>query len=126
MGYPVVHFEVVGQDSEKLQGYYSELFGWEFGHVGGPTSYAVTPRDGNTAPDGSGIGGGVGVGPDGYEGHVTFYVAVPDVSAALEQAEKLGGERVMGPMEMDEPPMVLGQFRDPEGHLIGLVTPGGM
>jgi hypothetical protein len=126
MGYPVVHFEVVGQDSEKLQSYYSELFGWEFSHVGGPTSYAVTTREGNTAPDGAGIGGGVGNGPDGYEGHVTFYVAVPDVAAALEHAEKLGGERVMGPMEMDEPPMVLGQFKDPEGHTIGLVTPGGM
>jgi uncharacterized protein len=59
-------------------------------------------------------------GPDGYEGHVTFYVAVPDVEAALQKAEQLGGTRVMGPEKiMDE--VELGQFTDPEGHLIGLV-----
>ena len=123
MGYPVIHFEVLGQDPEKLQSYYGELFGWEFQHIGGPTSYAVTQRDDNLAPDGSGIGGGIGGGLEGYEGHVTFYVAVPDVGEALDKAEQLGGERTMGPDKMDEPPMVLGMFKDPEGHTIGLVTP---
>jgi len=28
MGQPVVHFEVVGKDGDKLKKYYSELFGW--------------------------------------------------------------------------------------------------
>ncbi len=28
MGQPVVHFEIVGLHAEKLQGYYSALFGW--------------------------------------------------------------------------------------------------
>jgi predicted enzyme related to lactoylglutathione lyase len=27
MGQPVVHFEVIGKDGDKLQRYYSELFG---------------------------------------------------------------------------------------------------
>ena len=74
------------------------------------------------SPDGSGIGGGIAGGPDGYEGHVTFYVAVDDIEEALQKAESLGGTRVMGPetiMDMIE----LGQFKDPEGHLIGLVKP---
>ena len=125
MGYPVIHFEILGQDSKKLQDYYGGLFGWKLDHIGGPSNYAVTQRDDNLAPDGSGIGGGIGGGLEGYEGHVTFYVAVPDVGAALDHAEKLGGERMMGPDRMDEPPMVLGQFKDPEGHVIGLVTPLG-
>ena len=123
MGYPVVHVEVVGQDSEKLQSYYAELFDWKFEHVGGPTSYAVTSYVDNKAPDGMGTSGGVGSTPEGFEGHVTFYVAVPDVGAALEKAEQLGGERIMGPDRMDDPPMTLGLFKDPEGHVIGLVTP---
>src|SRR2546426_11699114 len=97
MGQPVVHFEVVGKDGQKLRSYYSELFGWEFGDTMGPTNYAVTPRDGNTNSDGVGIGGGVGTGPDGYGGHVTFYVEVPDVEATLAKAESLGGTRMMGP-----------------------------
>jgi len=28
----------------------------------------------------------------GYDGHVIFYVGVPDVEAALRKAESLGGE----------------------------------
>jgi predicted enzyme related to lactoylglutathione lyase len=121
MGQPIVHFEVIGKDGEQLRNYYSELFGWEFGDTMGPTNYAVTPRDGNTNADGVGIGGGVGTGPDGYGGHVTFYVEVPDVEAALQKAEILGGTRIMGPETMSEPPITIALFSDPEGHVIGLV-----
>ena len=28
MGFPVVHFEVIGKDPEKLKSYYADLFGW--------------------------------------------------------------------------------------------------
>jgi len=62
----------------------------------------------------------VATGPDGYEGHVTFYIAVPDIEAALQKAEQLGGERIMGPEKVMDS-VELGQFKDPEGHLIGLV-----
>lgn len=119
MGNPVVHFEVIGKDGGKLQSYYSELFGWEI-DAGNPMGYGIVPRDGNLSPEGWGIGGGVGTGPEGYEGHVTFYVGVPDIEQALQKAESLGGTRVMGPEKvMDQ--VELGQFTDPEGHLIGLV-----
>jgi predicted enzyme related to lactoylglutathione lyase len=121
MGQPVVHFEVVGKDGEKLRSYYSELFGWEFGDVIGPTNYAVVQRDGNTNADGVGIGGGVGTGPEGYGGHVTFYVEVPDVEAALAKAESLGGTRMMGPDKVPGADIEIALFTDPEGHVIGLV-----
>jgi predicted enzyme related to lactoylglutathione lyase len=121
MGQPVVHFEVVGKDGDKLRSYYSELFGWEFGDTMGPTNYAVTPREGNTGDDGIGIGGGVGTGPEGYDGHVTFYVAVDDVEAALSKAESLGGTRMMGPDKIPEADIEIALFTDPEGHVIGLV-----
>jgi predicted enzyme related to lactoylglutathione lyase len=29
MGQPVVHFEAIGKDAERLHSYYSQLFGWE-------------------------------------------------------------------------------------------------
>jgi len=89
----------------------------------GPTNYAVAPREGNTAPDGTGIGGGIGTAPEGYDGHVTFYVAVPDVEAALAKAESLGGSRMMGPDKVPEAGIEIGLFTDPEGHTIGVVTP---
>jgi predicted enzyme related to lactoylglutathione lyase len=120
MGQPVVHFEVVGKDAKALQGFYSTLFGWEF-DADNPMNYGVVRREGNTSPDGVGIGGGVGPGPnDQYPGHVTFYVAVPDVGAALDTVESLGGSRVMGPEQVMEG-LIIGMFHDPEDHLIGLI-----
>jgi predicted enzyme related to lactoylglutathione lyase len=122
MGQPVVHFEVIGKNGSKLQSYYSELFGWEI-DSNNEMNYGLVARDGNTNPEGIGIGGGVGGGPEGYGGHVTFYVEVPDVEAALAKAESLGGTRVMGPEKiMDQ--IELGQFADPEGHVIGVVKSG--
>jgi predicted enzyme related to lactoylglutathione lyase len=119
MGRSVVHFEIIGTDGKKLQEYYSQLFDWEI-DANNPMDYGVVGREGNVGPDGIGIGGGIAGGPDGYEGHVTFYVAVPDVEAALAKAESLGGTRVFGPDKVMEG-IVLGQFRDPEGHLIGVL-----
>jgi uncharacterized protein len=119
MGQPVVHFEVIGQDGEKLRGYYAELFGWEI-DANNPMRYGIVQREGNTNADGVGVGGGVGQGPEGYPGHVTFYVEVPDVEAALVKAESLGGKRTMGPEQMAEG-VEIGLFNDPEGHQIGLI-----
>ncbi len=118
MGQPVVHFEVIGRDPEALQSYYSQMFGWEI-DANNPMKYGSITREGNLGPDGIGIGGGIGSGPEGYDGHVTFYVGVPDVEAALAQAAELGGARMMGPDKVMEG-VEIGLFTDPEGHVIGL------
>jgi predicted enzyme related to lactoylglutathione lyase len=119
MGRPVVHFEVIGKDGDRLREYYAGLFDWKF-DVDNPMNYGIVKKEDNPAPDGSlGIGGGV-AGYDEVEGGVTFYVAVPDVEEALAKAEALGGSRVMGPEKIGD--MVeLGQFKDPEGHVVGVV-----
>jgi predicted enzyme related to lactoylglutathione lyase len=119
MGQPVVHFEILGKDAEKLGSYYSELFGWEI-DSNNPMNYGIVQREGNVSADGIGISGGIGTAPEGYSGHVTFYVEVPDVEAALAKAESLGGSRVMGPETvMDQ--VEIGMFTDPEGHMVGVV-----
>jgi predicted enzyme related to lactoylglutathione lyase len=120
MGQPVVHFEVMGKDGERLRSYYAELFGWEI-DADNPLGYGVITREGNVNAAGEGIGGGVGGSPPGYEGHVTFYVEVPDVEAALAKAESLGGTRMMGPDKVPEVDIEIALFSDPEGHVIGLV-----
>jgi predicted enzyme related to lactoylglutathione lyase len=119
MGAPVVHFEIMGKNANKLRSYYSELFGWEF-DTNNPMNYGIVQRDGNVSTDGSGIGGGVGEAPEGYPGHITFYVGVPDVEAALSTAASLGGTRMMGPDKVTED-VEIGQFKDPEGHVVGLL-----
>jgi hypothetical protein len=110
----------MGKDADKLRSYYSQLFGWEF-KTDNPMNYGIVQRDGNVAPDGTGIGGGVGEAPEGYDGHVTFYIGVPDVEAALAKAEGLGGTRMMGPDKVMDS-LEIGLFGDPEGHVIGVVS----
>jgi predicted enzyme related to lactoylglutathione lyase len=119
MGQPVVHFEVVAKDGDKLKSYYAELFGWQI-DSNNPMGYGIVDRESNVNADGVGIGGGIGPAPEGYDGHVTFYVEVPDVEAALANAERLGGTRMMGPDQVMEG-LEIGLFNDPEGHLVGLV-----
>ena len=120
MGQPVVHFEVIGRDGDRLQAYYSELFGWQI-ESDNEMGYGLVQREGNTNPDGIGIGGGVGRGPEGYEGHVTFYVEVPDVRGRARQgrgARRLADDGTRG----DGPCLVIGMFADPEGHVVGVVS----
>ena len=125
MGQPVVHFEIIGSDPAKLRSYYGDLFGWEFDtdslvapSVSESHQYGFVNHEG----DGVGIPGGVG-GGSGYAGHAIFYVGVPNVEAALANAESLGGTRVMGPETKPGGGLVVGHFTDPEGNLIGLAGP---
>ena len=123
MGQAVVHFEIAGKDADKLQSYYSELFDWNI-DADNEFKYGIVAREDNTNAEGIGIGGGISAGPEGYDGHVTFYVEVPDVEAALAKAESLGGTRVMGPDEVMES-LTIGLFTDPEGHVIGVMNGRG-
>jgi predicted enzyme related to lactoylglutathione lyase len=126
-GQPIVHFEIIGKDPEKLRSYYKELFGWEF-DTDAPVAQAVSETgnygfiERNTTSDGTGIPGGIGGGLD-YDSHVIFYVGVPEVEAALQKAESLGGTRRMGPEKNPGANLVVAHFTDPEGHLIGLAGP---
>ncbi len=127
MGQPVVHFEIIGQDAVKLRSYYGDLFGWEF-DTDAPVAPSVSEAGNygfinhNVTEDGVGIPGGVGGGA-GFSGYSIFYVAVPDVEAALQKAESLGGTRVMGPDKNPGNQLVVGHFKDPEGHLVGVAGP---
>lgn len=122
MGRPVCHFEIIGRDPAGLRSYYAELFGWEFQTGDAATSAVSQPGnygfvEGTTTGT---INGGVG-GGEGHEARVLLYVGVPEVGAALEEAERLGGRRRMGP-EGTPGTLVVGQFTDPEGNLIGVAA----
>ncbi|MEV5718311.1 VOC family protein [Amycolatopsis mediterranei] len=121
MGRPVVHFEIIGTDPARLRGYYGELFGWEF-DTSGPVSDQVSEPGEYGFVETDTIPGGVGGGA-AHESHVVFYAGVPDVAAALAEAERLGGTRRMGPDRVPGRDLVVAHFTDPEGNLIGLAGP---
>jgi predicted enzyme related to lactoylglutathione lyase len=111
MAHPVVHFEVSGKDLDKLESFYSELFGWKTQKVPGEMPYAMVEKEGD------GIGGGIGQAPEG-QGHVTFYVGTDDPQATLDKAKQLGGRTILPVTEL--PQVTIALFADPEGHVIGL------
>jgi len=113
----VVHFEIAGQDPKGLQKFYTDLFGWKV-DADNPMDYGMVD------PSTAGIAGGISPSPDGTS-HVTVYIEVDDLDAALKMAEKLGGKKINDPMEVPGGPM-LAHFADPAGNFIGLVKSGSM
>ncbi len=110
MGNPVVHFEIIGENQQLLNDFYGSVFDWKIDQV--MEGYAL-------ATPGSGIAGGIGA-MAAARRHVTFYVEVADVAAALKLIESKGGKLGFGPHPVPTGAIVAG-FTDPEGHLIGLV-----
>ena len=126
MPHPVVHFEIMTKDADSLADFYREAFGWEAGPFGGGAGaggvkYNIVRPTGEEFPARS-INGGIGDAPADYGGHVTFYIAVDDIAAALGKVESLGGKPMLGPEQVPGGPLI-GLFADPQGHVIGLVTP---
>jgi len=113
MGAPVVHFEIVGRDGAKLKSFYTTLFDWEI-NSDNPINYGLVKAEKN------GIGGGIGENEPGEPGHAMFYVAVDDVQATLDLAEKMGGKTRV-PITVIPGMVTFAMFTDPEGNLIGLV-----
>lgn len=107
----VVHWEIQARDGAAQQRFYGELFGWNV-DASNPMGYGMVK-----APGGPSIGGGIGSTAD--VPRATFYVWVPSIDAALEKAAALGGHAVMPRTDLGM--VVMGQFRDPEGNVIGLV-----
>ena len=114
MGQPVVHFEVIGRDPEKLQSYYGELFGWEI-DANNPMNYGIV----HTNAGDKGIGGGITEG----DARVNVVVDVDDLQKYLDKAVSMGAEVVTPITEI--PDMVTwAEFRDPAGNVIGISLAG--
>ena len=112
MAYPVTHFEINAQDAPATQKFYRDLFGWGI-DTNNPDNYGMI----DTKNKGTGINGGIGASQQGRS-WVTFYVECDDPAATLAKVERLGGRRVMEPMESMNVTYAL--FADPEGNVIGL------
>ena len=112
MTHSVIHFEIGGPDGPALHDFYHRMFDWKV-QEGGPDYWLLDPG-------GEGIGGGVLQTSREMPPYVTVYVAVDDLDQALERAERLGGARVVPPMEI---PGVgaFAMFRDPAGNVVGLM-----
>jgi predicted enzyme related to lactoylglutathione lyase len=112
--YPVVRFEVMGQDADKLRRFYAELLGWRFRMVPPMQSYGIVDR----SEGDRGIPGAVGQTGPGHPNWMTFYSLVPDLPAALDCAVRLGSQILLPPVRQGDTTIAV--VSDPEGHPVGL------
>src|SRR5436305_15203849 len=95
MGHPVVHFEVLGRDGDKLIDFYREAFGWSIS-ADNPVGYGMV----DTQSGGEGIPGGIGTSQEQPSGWVTFYVQMPDLAGPAQKTEQLRGKKLVAPIDV--------------------------
>ncbi|MEO1060477.1 MAG: VOC family protein [Actinomycetota bacterium] len=108
MSHPIVHVDITGPQEAPLHEFYAELLGWEVRPMG--PGYALV-----STPDGSPDGALV----EGEQAGVTIGVAVPDLAAAVANAERIGGSVVMPPT--DNGWVHKAQVTDPAGNVLTLI-----
>lgn len=114
MGQPVVHFEIGSTRPAIARAFYEDLFGWSI------TTDAMSGYGMIETGAADGIGGGLMPAGDDMPPYVAFYVAVPDLEAALRKAEDLGAKRLVEPTPV--PGMgAFAMLTDPDGNPIGLL-----
>lgn len=111
-----VWYDLMTSDPKKAEAFYTKVAGWGTQPFEG-MPYTMWTRDG--API-----GGVGQGePPDMPPHWLAYVAVPDVDAAVKQAEDLGGRTAVPGTDIPN----VGRFAvlaDPQGAVFAVFTPG--
>jgi len=110
-GPSVVHWEVQARDPDAQMRFFGDLFGWNV-DANNPQNY------GTVTPAGPGSIGG-GIGPTMDAPRATFYVQVPSIADTLDKAATMGGQTLMPRTDIGM--IIMAQFRDPEGNVIGLV-----
>ena len=116
MGQPVAFFEVVSADHERVQKFYSELFGWQVAADPEMGGYGLV----DTGAGESAIGGGIGPASQPGDAGVKIYMRVDDLDAYLDRAEKLGGRRLVPPTDLPGDFGRFAVFTDPDGNQVGL------
>jgi uncharacterized protein len=114
-------FEVATDDPDTATSFFTDLFGWAFSPFGDPATtgmdYRVAALPGTDVP----FGGVVATG-GAMPGHAIFYIAVTDVAATCDAAERLGGKVVNKELEPPAGPP-FAYVQDRLGNLFGIFTP---
>jgi predicted enzyme related to lactoylglutathione lyase len=115
MGNPVVHWELMSKQPEKVSEFYAKIFGWKVDHRP-EFNYRIVETGGQ-----GGINGGI-VKPDKPEpwpGNMLFYILVDDLAKYRKKIVAAGGKIHIE--EQKVPGMgKFSLFTDPEGRMMGL------
>lgn len=118
----VVHFEIPADDQERARNFYSEAFGWKINPMPEMDYNVVTTTPTDEATGQPNQPGAINGGLMAREGDLTnpvITVDVPDIDAALQKVEQLGGSVVMSKNTIPDMGF-FAYFRDTEGNVLGL------
>ena len=111
----VTHFDMSGENPEKLIPFYKSIFGWEFTRWEGPMEYWMVKTGPEQEP---GIDGGLG--KRQTDNRTVNTIDVSNIDAVLKQIRAKGGKIVSDKSAI---PAIgwFAQFEDPEGNIFGLM-----
>ncbi len=121
MEHTVVHFEIPADQPERAVKFYSELFGWEIKHMGGPMDYwlvETVATDAEGQPTRPGVNGGL-MRRMMPEQTPVNYIGVDSVDEFARKAERLGAKVIVPKMPV--PGMGwFAQLTDTEGNVFAI------
>ncbi len=112
---PVVHWELLARDPQRLRQFYEALFHWDM--EDGGFLIGVAPGLGGPEP---GPAGHIMAAADGAPSGFGLFVQVLDIPAALARTEELGGTVAGDPFDVPGGPRIC-PILDPEGNRVTLV-----
>lgn len=113
----IMHFEIPGEDLDKLRRFYSRLFGWRFERAPITDEYwliQTAPAGEVSIPDGTSINGGLAKAESPTRGIIN-YVSVESLDKSSKRIEELGGRILTLKREVPD----MGWYilaEDPEGN----------
>jgi predicted enzyme related to lactoylglutathione lyase len=120
----IIWSELMSRDPKSSAGFYEEVAHLTVVPAGeGADNYWVLLADGQPVGGMTGNHPGTEVWPSGGpQGHWVGYFASDDVDSASDKAAALGGQKLVGPLDLPDVGRVV-VLRDPDGATFGLFDP---
>ncbi len=112
---PVVWWEINAKDGDKLSDFYRKIFDWDM-----PLDEESGIHEVKRGEMAGSIGGGIFTGKGHLPPHRCLYLEVEDIDEVCGRAKAAGQEILQGPFDVEGVGR-LAFFRDPEGHMLGLI-----
>jgi uncharacterized protein len=134
---PVVHFEMPGEDMDRMKKFYESAFSWKMNQMGSDMgNYIVvntteTDDKGMIQRNGAINGGLYKKTDDPLSQYPSVVIAVDDINEAMEKVKESGGTVLGGHKKDGTPDEIPGvglfaSIIDTEGNRVGIMQPKGM
>lgn len=122
---PVIHFELPYKDAERVQKFYSTVFGWDMQNLSpGMNNYILAgtteTKDMKALKPGE-INGGLFPVESGHA-YPLITISVEDINKSMEMVREAGGKIINGPTDIPNVGLYVA-FEDSEGNRTSMLQP---